>query len=184
MVEGRPFRGGRLAGAGRSYSWWSSPRVRDKGLPKMSKEEIERARVFWRRYGLSEHASVTAFAEIALKLMGVGAPASLVDDCLAAAREEVTHAQLSFDIVEAFGVGLVDDSGGGCDGGCDGGCGGGGGVGKLDLTNGRQNENSFQEEGLLELVSDALVDGCFKEYPNAVLASLRRESFEKKFGED
>jgi hypothetical protein len=50
----------------------------------------------WAQAGLHEHASVAAFARLALELMHHGAPLDLVRAVLAAADDEVAHAQRCF----------------------------------------------------------------------------------------
>lgn len=56
----------------------------------------------WRYNALTEHASVASFSHVALDLIAVGAPASLVRACHEAALDEVTHAQLCFDIATSI----------------------------------------------------------------------------------
>lgn len=56
----------------------------------------------WRHNALTEHASVASFAHVALDLIAVGAPASLVRACHEAALDEVTHAQLCFDVATSI----------------------------------------------------------------------------------
>jgi hypothetical protein len=56
----------------------------------------------WRHNALTEHASVASFSHVALDLIALGAPASLVRACHEAALDEVAHAQLCFDIATAI----------------------------------------------------------------------------------
>ena len=57
----------------------------------------------WTRAGLGEHASVAAFAKLALELMAHGAPLELLADVFAAGRDEVAHADLCFTLAARFG---------------------------------------------------------------------------------
>jgi hypothetical protein len=50
-----------------------------------------------------EHASVAAFARLALELLALGAPPELVGRCLAAAAEELEHARDAFTLARAHG---------------------------------------------------------------------------------
>lgn len=61
----------------------------------------------WTEDALIEHASVAAFARFALELLAAGAPADLVDDAHAAARDEVRHARLAFALAETYAGGPV-----------------------------------------------------------------------------
>lgn len=66
--------------------------------------EPDRARAgVWARVGLAEHASVGSFAKLALELLALGAPAALVDEAHAAARDEVRHARLAFGLAARAG---------------------------------------------------------------------------------
>jgi hypothetical protein len=49
-----------------------------------------------------EHASVAAFAVLALELLAVGAPAELVEETQRAALDEVEHARLGFALASRF----------------------------------------------------------------------------------
>lgn len=52
----------------------------------------------WTMSALGEHASVASFAAFSIALMTNGAPSDLVEDSLKAARDEVRHAKVSFEI--------------------------------------------------------------------------------------
>jgi len=56
----------------------------------------------WLETARHEHASVAAFARVALELMALGAPPHLVDAAHAAARDEVEHARLAFALAARF----------------------------------------------------------------------------------
>lgn len=58
----------------------------------------------WRRAAAYEHASVAAFARLAIELLAVGAPPELVDDAHAAARDEIRHAKLCYGLASAYGA--------------------------------------------------------------------------------
>eukprot|EP00747_Dinoflagellata_sp_TGD_P170771 gnl/TRDRNA2_/TRDRNA2_203180_c0_seq1.p1 gnl/TRDRNA2_/TRDRNA2_203180_c0~~gnl/TRDRNA2_/TRDRNA2_203180_c0_seq1.p1 ORF type:complete len:506 (+),score=56.57 gnl/TRDRNA2_/TRDRNA2_203180_c0_seq1:185-1519(+) len=56
----------------------------------------------FKRVALAEHASVASFSRTALDLMEHVAPAGLLDRTLAAARDEIQHAQMAFALVHAW----------------------------------------------------------------------------------
>lgn len=56
----------------------------------------------WSREAAFEHASVAAFARLAIDLMVHGAPADLVDAAHVAARDEIRHAERCYGIASAF----------------------------------------------------------------------------------
>jgi hypothetical protein len=57
----------------------------------------------WARAGAAEHASVAAFARLALELMAVGAPTELLRDVHQAALDEVGHAESAWELARHFG---------------------------------------------------------------------------------
>ena len=57
----------------------------------------------WARAGADEHASVAAFARLALELMAVGAPTGLLRDVHQAAMDEVNHAESAWELARHFG---------------------------------------------------------------------------------
>jgi hypothetical protein len=67
----------------------------------------------WRADALDEHASVASFGRFVLELLAFGAPPQLVRDVLAAASDEVRHAEVCFGIAtqldgHAQGPGALD----------------------------------------------------------------------------
>jgi hypothetical protein len=56
----------------------------------------------FRRAGQIEHSSVASFSATALALLSLGAPASLVEDTLRAAMEEIEHAKLCFGLAASL----------------------------------------------------------------------------------
>jgi hypothetical protein len=56
----------------------------------------------WRQDGSFEHASVASFSRFTLQLLAQGAPATLVDGALRAARDEVQHARLCLGLAAAY----------------------------------------------------------------------------------
>ncbi|MDP2317610.1 MAG: ferritin-like domain-containing protein [Pseudomonadota bacterium] len=56
----------------------------------------------WTVAAQDEHAAVAAFSRVALELLAVGAPASLVDATHRAARDEVRHARMGFGLASAY----------------------------------------------------------------------------------
>lgn len=57
----------------------------------------------WLRDAQMEHASIASFARFTLELLGLGAPAALVEDAQRAALDEVEHARLCFALAARFG---------------------------------------------------------------------------------
>ena len=100
--HGRPFR---VAGSARVASRGDGPGWADDAAPArdgLSPERCASLADAWRRDGLAEHASVAAFSHLALDLLALGAPASLVDAAHAAARDEVDHARRCFSLASAY----------------------------------------------------------------------------------
>jgi hypothetical protein len=62
----------------------------------------ERLAAHWSKIGLLEHASVAAFAQFVLQLLGVGAPPELVLAAQQALADEVEHARLAFALASAY----------------------------------------------------------------------------------
>lgn len=56
----------------------------------------------WRADGRTEHASVAAFARLALDLVAVGAPPRLVADANRDALDEIRHTELCFSLAQAL----------------------------------------------------------------------------------
>lgn len=56
----------------------------------------------WTRVGLLEHASVAAFARFALQLLGLGAPAELLQACQQAMEDELRHTRIAFGLASCY----------------------------------------------------------------------------------
>jgi hypothetical protein len=61
----------------------------------------------WTHAGLVEHASIAAFARLALQLLALGAPAGLVLRAAKAMKEEIRHAEISFSLASHYADALV-----------------------------------------------------------------------------
>lgn len=120
---------------------------RARALPAKLREDLARA---WQADGLLEHASVAAFSRFVLELMGLGAPASLVADAVAAASDEVEHAKMCFGLSRAFGSDAR-------------------GPGTLDLT------AVSPRSSLEEVVASAVEEACCAETAGALLAARQLE---------
>lgn len=99
--EGRPLLVGtevRVA-AVRTRSDWAC------AAPQLDVPAIlrERVREGWLARAAMEHASVAAFARFTLQLLGLGAPAELIDASQLAGRDEARHAQLCYAIASQLG---------------------------------------------------------------------------------
>jgi len=58
----------------------------------------------WLDDALKEHASVAAFSRFAMQLLGVGAPAHLVQNALRASLDEIAHAKACFALARRYGA--------------------------------------------------------------------------------
>lgn len=99
LIAGVP----RVARLVRGEAWCASREllsVSARELPPALAAELASA---WQGDALLEHASVAAFANFALELLGVGAPAEFVERALSAGLDEVRHAELCFGLARAFG---------------------------------------------------------------------------------
>jgi hypothetical protein len=72
------------------------------GRAKLSPDLPARAAA-WAKAGAAEHASVAAFARLALQLLGHAAPAELLTGVHEAALDEIRHAELCWSLSEQFG---------------------------------------------------------------------------------
>ncbi|MGE0323436.1 MAG: ferritin-like domain-containing protein [Polyangiaceae bacterium] len=106
-VEGRPFlvanqiRMARLCPG----SDWSATGVCE-GLARaaISAQAREAARAHYLEMAAMEHASVAAFARFTLQLLGLGAPAALIEGAQSAMADELRHAKLAFAVAGRFGA--------------------------------------------------------------------------------
>lgn len=78
-------------------SWQGREIVGDSG----SKAPFEVADA-WRKNGLTEHASVAAFARLSIDLMALGAPPELIGAAHKDALDEMRHTELCFDLARSF----------------------------------------------------------------------------------
>jgi hypothetical protein len=88
-ADGRPFV---VAGAAREASL-ASPGWSSAGEANTTPREQLAAR--WAAVARAEHASIASFAQFCARLLALGAPPSLVRDALAAAGDEVRHAEFA-----------------------------------------------------------------------------------------
>jgi hypothetical protein len=101
-----------LVSEGGASSSWALPQHEQVSVAKfVGGEEAEAdrmAHVEWAKRGQSEHASVASFARFSLQLMGLGAPASLLEASAQAQLDEIRHAKLAFSAAATFGSTHVD----------------------------------------------------------------------------
>jgi hypothetical protein len=98
---GRPFvvaGVARVAGPAARTDWLDAARP---SITLKGDARLQAAR-YWQQAALLEHASVAAFSRFVLELLASGAPAALVNDAVAAARDEVRHAELCFGLASAY----------------------------------------------------------------------------------
>lgn len=103
---GRPLREGEriVVAPTHARDGWHAPVA---ALSACSAAAREHAAAGWAREAAYEHASVAAFARLAIDLMIHGAPAELVDAAHVAARDEIRHAQQCYGIASALGGSIV-----------------------------------------------------------------------------
>jgi hypothetical protein len=102
-----------FCGEGRPLLVGSEVRVADTvartdwtcAAPRLDVPDLLRARVRegWLERAAMEHASVAAFARFTLQLLGLGAPAELIDASQQAGRDEARHARLCYAIASQLG---------------------------------------------------------------------------------
>ncbi|MEY2936061.1 MAG: hypothetical protein RL033_6810 [Pseudomonadota bacterium] len=103
LICGRPFLvegSARLASVVRSGDWRSE--CARPECNALSTEERSALASAWSELGLMEHASVAAFARFTLQLLGVGAPAALVEQSQRALADELLHARLCFSLASDY----------------------------------------------------------------------------------
>ncbi len=145
-VTGRPFLvlgEERVASIDARADWASglSPHVRD-----LSKPDRARLGARWTEIGLMEHASIAAFARLALELLSLGAPPSLVEQASRAMADETRHARDAFALASAYLGRHV-------------------GPGALDVA------ESLAGRSPLEIVRTTVLEGCIGETIAAVEAA-------------
>lgn len=98
---GRPLRDGDsvVVAATRERTGWAERAELGRDWPAAVRADAAQA---WSQEAAFEHASVAAFARLAIDLMVHGAPAELVDAAHVAARDEIRHAQLCYGVASAF----------------------------------------------------------------------------------
>lgn len=80
-------------------AWGSGPEPLVAGLDRSTRQALGEA---WLASALEEHASVAAFAQLALALLSFGAPADLMARTEHAAMQEVDHARLCFVLASTY----------------------------------------------------------------------------------
>lgn len=99
VVDGTPRLADTAAGAAWAPSFDGAPSVDVAALDPATRRA---AGARWLAIGRAEHASVASFARVVLDLLALGAPPTLVRDALAAAQDEIAHAELAFGLAAAF----------------------------------------------------------------------------------
>lgn len=101
VIEGRPLRrrNGRLH---RARSRRGRVCLTDRQALQMSPSVRAALAEYWRNQGELEHASVTAFHDLAHRLALVDAPDALLRRAVRAADQEATHTRLCFDLAGRY----------------------------------------------------------------------------------
>lgn len=105
IIKGRALRVDstpHVAAATRRGDWAQRPSSPGEHLPELA--------LSWREAGVTEHASIAAFARLQLQLLALGAPASLFAAAGAAAQDELEHARLCFGLAGRYGGSQVGPS--------------------------------------------------------------------------
>jgi hypothetical protein len=99
---GRPFRKGRrrVSAELAPGDEWCGDASTPAALPHDKRAGVV---AFLRATAREEHAAVATFSRAAQTLMALGAPPELVDDTLAAARDEIRHAQVALSLLRKYG---------------------------------------------------------------------------------
>lgn len=106
-VEGRPFYVAghiRTAPLRAGADWSDSSVCPGLGGIVPSAGAREAAQAHYLEMAAMEHASVAAFARFTLQLLGLGAPATLVEGAQAAMADELRHARLAFSLAAQLGA--------------------------------------------------------------------------------
>lgn len=100
---GRPLReaGAIVVAPTRERDGWHAPIATTDDVARSDAARAYAA-AGWAREAAFEHASVAAFARLAIDLMVHAAPADLVDAAHVAARDEIRHARLCYGIASTF----------------------------------------------------------------------------------
>ncbi|MCA9646373.1 MAG: ferritin-like domain-containing protein, partial [Myxococcales bacterium] len=89
----------------RAGAEWSAKGVcKHVGNTPASVRAREAAHAHYLEMAAMEHASVAAFARFTLQLLGLGAPAKLIEGAQSAMADELRHAKLAFAIAGRFGA--------------------------------------------------------------------------------
>jgi hypothetical protein len=94
-IDGEPH----VADIARGGLGWSADLSPSLDLDADVRARLARA---WLESAQFEHASIAAFASLALRLVAVGAPAALIAAAHEAALDEVKHARIAFELASAY----------------------------------------------------------------------------------
>jgi hypothetical protein len=145
--SGRPLRDGdsiRTAPVRSDPDWGRWTELRERSPAEAGPELAEVLGRGWLGDAQAEHASIAAFARVALELMAVGAPADLIADTHKAAVDEVEHARVC--------LGLASDYLG------------------QPLGPGPLHDVQPRTRTVIEIAVDAFVEGCVGETTAALMA--------------
>lgn len=105
-VEGRALMVGQDAVAAPvatgSSDWNAAPVPSATSLAQLDPAQRALLAAHWTRQAQAEHASVAAFAQLALDLLAFAAPADLIERAHQAAADEVRHARRAFALAGAY----------------------------------------------------------------------------------
>jgi hypothetical protein len=117
---------------------WLADAIETPRLDHLTAAERGELAAHWARMGQMEHASIAAFARFSLQLLGLGAPAELIESCNRALADETAHAKLCFRLASCYAGRAL-------------------GPGPLDVA------DSLVATTLGEVLDLVIVEGCFGE---------------------
>lgn len=147
MVEGER----RVALVVESEAWVGSRA--EPNLDNLTSAQRDKLAAAWLADGLDEHAAVAAFARFTLQLLSLGAPPELLRGAHRASLDEVTHAEMCFDLASTYAGRPL-------------------GAGPLDTT------GALAEASRRVAVVDAIREGCVGETINAMVLLAAAERCE------
>ncbi|MFV8749039.1 ferritin-like domain-containing protein [Nannocystaceae bacterium ST9] len=103
--DGRPFM---VDERSRVAAIVGSARVDDERLESLPADLRERLATRWLEIAAAEHASIASFARFTAQLAAHGAPPALIRDALAAAGDEVRHAELALALASGYSGRALD----------------------------------------------------------------------------
>lgn len=154
IPSGRPYRVDgevRHAAAAHDTSWSSPEGCAGDGAG--SNGSSRAAAEHWLSSARDEHASIASFTRLVCQLLELGAPARLIEGALRAARDEIQHARVCYELAQHHSDQAWAP-------------------GAFPMELGANSKSKSRTEALCALAVESLVDGCLGEQMAAELARL------------